>query len=92
MLKKLRYSYKKTFVYSEAHPAKRKQYRDEVAKIARDKLVFLDERGIELNLCKQRGWSKKGALLFAPKRGQREKRLHVIRSPQWEKRISTGMV
>ena len=60
------------------NPAKRKQYRDEVAKIARDKLVFLDESGIELNLCKERGWSKKGHLLSAPKRGQREKRLNVM--------------
>ena len=30
-----------------------------------------------MNLCKERGWSKKGHLLSAPKRGQREKRLNV---------------
>ena len=43
----------------EANKEKRKAYQEEIAGIARESLVYIDESGIEMTICKDRSWGKK---------------------------------
>jgi hypothetical protein len=58
---------KKTF----HHPKRNQQLRDEfistISKIEKDRLVFLDESGIEDNSCSPCGWSNKGSRCYGAK-------------------------
>lgn len=39
----------------EADPKKREEYLDKIKDIPKDKQVYLDESGIEQNICKDKG-------------------------------------
>jgi hypothetical protein len=43
----------------EASEEKRTQYQGSIKDIASQSLVYIDESGIELTICKDRGWGKK---------------------------------
>lgn len=55
VLKKLGYSYKKSFAYLEANKEKRERYLEQIKEIPQEKLVYFHESGIEMNICKDRG-------------------------------------
>lgn len=44
----------------------------------KEKLVYIDESGIELNICKNRGWGKKGEILHRKKSGKYYQRTNII--------------
>ena len=78
-LKKLGYSYKKkAFTYVEASEEKRNAYQETIKDISPRSLVYIDERGIELKICKDRGWGKKGEKLVAKKSGKYYERTNII--------------
>ena len=53
----------------EACEGKRKEYLAKLSTIAPDALVYIDESGIELTICKERSWSLKGSPSKAKKSG-----------------------
>ena len=66
-LKKLGYSYKKkSFTWSEE---KRDTYTKVIKEIPPERLVYIDESGIEMTMCKDRGWGKKAKPLLGKKVG-----------------------
>lgn len=62
----------------EASEEKRKKYKQEIDTIPTDKLVYIDESGIELTICKDRGWGKKSEKLPAKKSGKHYQRTNII--------------
>ena len=43
----------------EANEEKRSQYQESIKDIAYQSLVYIDESGIDMAICKDRGWSRK---------------------------------
>ena len=62
----------------EASEEKRKRYQKEIENITREKLVYIDESGIEMTICKDRGWSEKGSAISAKKSGRYYERTNII--------------
>ena len=62
----------------ETSEEKRNDYREAIKKIPQEKLVYIDESGIEMNVCKERGWGKKGKRLVAKKSGKYYERTNII--------------
>jgi transposase len=62
----------------EANEEKRNEYFDAIKDIARDKLVYIDESGIEMNITQDKGWGKKGKALKAKKSGKHYHRMNII--------------
>jgi len=77
-LKKLRFSYKKTFTYVEASEEKRRIYEEAIKDISPGSLVYIDESGIDMTICKDRGWGKKGKVLEGKKSGKYYQRTNII--------------
>lgn len=42
----------------EANEEKRKLYRESIKDIEPERLVYIDESGIDMSICKNRGWGK----------------------------------
>lgn len=62
----------------EANEEKRCRYLESIKDIDKDKLVYIDESGIEMNICKDRGWGKKGEILNGKKSGKYYERTNII--------------
>ena len=62
----------------EASEEKRKQYAETIKDISAESIVYIDESGIELTTCKDRGWGKKGEKLVAKKSGKYYERTNII--------------
>lgn len=62
----------------EASEEKRIKYQEEIKDIPKESLVYIDESGIELNICKDRGWGKKGEKLVGKKSGKYYERTNII--------------
>ena len=62
----------------EACTEKRRRYQEEIANIPSEKLVYIDESGIELTIRKDRGWSAKGSPISAKKSGKYYERTNII--------------
>ena len=54
----------------EANQDKRDKYQASIKGIPKENLVYIDESGIEMNICEDRGWGKKGKLLLGKKSGK----------------------
>ena len=54
----------------EASEEKRKKYQEIIKDIPLEKLVYIDESGIEMTICKDKGWSAKGSPILAKKSGK----------------------
>ena len=54
----------------EANQEKRDEYQEAIKDIAPESLVYIDESGIELSICKERGWGQKSEKLVAKKSGK----------------------
>ena len=48
----------------EACEEKREEYKGMIQNISLEHLVYIDESGIEMTICKDRGWGKKGEKLI----------------------------
>lgn len=62
----------------EASEEKRAQYAALIKDIDHNNLVYIDESGIEMTICKDRGWGKKGELLIGKKSGKYYERTNII--------------
>lgn len=62
----------------EANEEKRDKYEELIKDISREKLVYIDESGIELTICKDRGWGKKNQKLSGKKSGKYYERTNII--------------
>lgn len=62
----------------EASEEKRAKYQQEIKGIPANQLVYIDESGIELTICKEKGWSAKGQTIRAKKSGKYYERTNVI--------------
>ncbi len=50
----------------------------EIKDIEPEKLVYIDESGIEMNICNNKGWCKKGEILPAKKSGKHFERTNIV--------------
>ena len=62
----------------EASQAKRDKYQEVIQGIPIESLVYIDESGIELTICKDRGWGKKSEKLITKKSGKHYERTNII--------------
>lgn len=62
----------------ESNKEKRKEYQELIQDITPDKLVYIDESGIEAGIVKDRGWGKKSQKLAAKKSGKYYERTNII--------------
>lgn len=62
----------------EAKQEERDKYLELIQDIAKERLVYIDESGIEMSLCKERGWGKKNELLAGKKSGKHYERTNII--------------
>jgi transposase len=62
----------------EASTEKRAAYQELIKAIPPESLVYIDESGIEMNICKERGWGKKGVKLVGIKSGKYYQRTNII--------------
>ena len=62
----------------EANEEKRKDYQELIKDIPKEKLVYIDESGIDTNICKDRGWGKKSEKLVGKKSGKYYQRTNII--------------
>ncbi len=51
----------------EANQEKRDKYQEVINDIPPQNLVYIDESGIDMGICKDRGWGKKGEKLVGKK-------------------------
>lgn len=49
-----------------------------ISNIPKENLVYIDESGIEYNMCKDKGWGKKGKIIQAKKSGKYYQRTNII--------------
>ena len=54
----------------EANKEKQLEYIESIKEIKKEMLVYIDESGIEMNICKDRGWCKKGKVLYGRRSGK----------------------
>lgn len=62
----------------EASAEKRSDYLEKISKYDKDKIVYLDESGIDMTICQDRGWGKIGELLISKKSGKHYQRTNII--------------
>ncbi|KJV50774.1 DDE superendonuclease family protein [Orientia tsutsugamushi str. Gilliam] len=62
----------------EAKPEIREKYQQVISAIPKENLVYIDESGIEMSICKNRGWSKKGTHVSSKKSGKYYERTNII--------------
>ena len=62
----------------EASEERRKSYQEEIRDIPLESLVYIDESGIEMTICKDKGWGKKGESLIGKKSGKHYERTNII--------------
>ena len=62
----------------EANQEKRDRYQEVIKDIPSERLVYIDESGIDIGICKDRGWGKKGEKLIAKKSGKYYERTNII--------------
>lgn len=77
-IRKLGYSYKKTHFHPKRDIALRNEFIAKIQSITKDKLVYLDESGIEDNACKEYGWSIIGQRCYGEKVYQHKLRISMI--------------
>jgi hypothetical protein len=62
----------------EADEDKRKEYQELIKNIEPANLVYIDESGIDMTICKVRGWGKRGKKLVGKKSGKYYERTNII--------------
>lgn len=69
---------KKEVNYKQRCEQERALFVEQIKSIAPDKLVYIDETGVDNNLSKLRGWALKGLKSFTEALGFRTKRITLI--------------
>lgn len=64
-------SKKKSLTYKEKDEVKRGEYLEALQKLPSDKLIYIDESGIEKFISREYGWSKKGVKVHSEISGKR---------------------
>lgn len=62
----------------EASKERREEYLEEISKIERSRIVYIDESGIDEQIAKDRGWCIKGKELKGKRSGKYYKRTNII--------------
>ena len=62
----------------EASEEKRAVYQELIKDIPKQSLVYIDESGIEMTICKDRGWGKKSEKLVGKRSGKYYERTNII--------------
>lgn len=62
----------------EASEEKHRIYEEAIKDISPESIVYIDESGIDMTICKDRGWGKKGKALKAKKSGKYYQRTNII--------------
>jgi transposase len=62
----------------EANKEKRDKYQEVIKDIPLQNLVYIDESGIDMTVCKDRGWGKKSEKLVGKKSGKYYERTNII--------------
>jgi transposase len=62
----------------EANQEKRNDYQEVIKDIPPQSIVYIDESGIDMAICKDRGWGKKGERLIGKKSGKYYQRTNII--------------
>lgn len=62
----------------EAKPEVREKYQQVISSIPKENLVYIDESGIEMSICKDMGWSKKGTAVSGKKSSKYYERTNII--------------
>jgi transposase len=62
----------------ESNEQKRNLYIKSIKDIEPERLVYIDESGIEMTVCKDRGWGKKSEKLLGKKSGKYYERTNII--------------
>lgn len=62
----------------EASEEKQRIYREVIKDIPVEKLVYIDESGIDMTICQDRGWGKKNKKLIGKRSGKHYKRTNII--------------
>ena len=75
----------------EANEEKYRLYQEEIKNIAYQDLVYIDESGIDIATCKDRGWCKKGIKFIAKKSGKYYQRTNIIAGFVKNKPIAPGV-
>ena len=75
----------------EASEERRKKYKEEIDQIPVQDRVYIDESGIEMTICKDRGWSKRGEKINDKKSGKYYNRTNIIAGLINNKPIAPGL-
>jgi transposase len=62
----------------EASEERRNEYQKIIKEIAAEKLVYIDESGIDISICRDKGWGKKGQMLIGKKSGKYYQRTNIV--------------
>ena len=62
----------------EANEDKRDKYQEVIKDIPKASLVYIDESGIDMAICKDRGWGKKSEKLLGKRSGKYYERTNII--------------
>jgi transposase len=62
----------------EASKEKRDKYHKAIKDIPLQNIVYIDESGIDMTICKDRGWGKKGEKLYGKKSGKYYERTNIV--------------
>ena len=62
----------------ESDKEQREKYQEMIKTISKDRLVYVDESGIDPSISKERGWSKVGEVIHGKKSGKSFQRVNVI--------------
>ena len=69
---------KKTLLYGERNEEARDKYLSEIEGITSERLVYIDESGIDHQMIKENCWAKKGNKIVGERSGKRRERTSVI--------------
>lgn len=72
----------------EANKERREEYLKKIITIDSSKLVYIDESGIDMGICKDKGWGKKGEPLKAKKSGKYYQRTNIIAGLNMNKSVA----
>ncbi len=72
----------------EANEGKRAEYAETIKDISSEKLVYIDESGIDISICKDRGWGLKNKKLIGKKSGKYYQRTNIIAGLNMNKPIA----
>jgi transposase len=62
----------------EANQEKRDKYQEVIKDIPSESLVYIDESGIDMTICKDRGWGKKSEKLVGKRSGKYYERTNIV--------------